>query len=48
MQTTKFNNREQEIIRKLVNYNFTKLNTLGRFLEDDVLFADVGLASLCL
>ena len=48
MQTTKFNNREQEIIRKLVNYNFTKLNTLGRFLEDDVLFADVGLATLCL
>ncbi|MBQ7042560.1 MAG: hypothetical protein IJN66_07645 [Muribaculaceae bacterium] len=42
-----FNQREQLIISKLVKYNFSKLNTLGKFLEDEILTPDSGLATIC-
>lgn len=42
-----FNQREQLIISKLVKYDFSKLNTLGKFLEDEIFTPDSGLATIC-
>lgn len=42
-----FNQREQLIIYKLVKYDFSKLNTLGKFLEDEIFTPDSGFATIC-
>ena len=43
-----FNERERRIIERLVNYNFIELNTLGKFLQEEILTVDAGLSTMCI
>jgi hypothetical protein len=43
-----FNERERRIIERLVHYNFIELNTLGKFLQEEILTVDAGLSTMCI